>query len=134
MSDLTIPPLVIDAVPREGMKLACALMRDPAPLHWDDEAVRRAGLGERAFNPGITNAAYVLRMIGAAAGGYGDIRRVVLRFEGRLFAEDRATASARLDDEGPSPSGAVRAHVRLDRHGDGGPEPVVAGEVVFDRP
>jgi acyl dehydratase len=127
----TIPDLVIERVPRDGMKLACALMHDPAPLHWDDAAVQQAGLGDRAFNPGITNAAYVLRMLRDAAGGYDGFRSVRLRFEGRLFAEDTATASATVADH--PIDGELRAEVRLARRGPTGPEPVVVGEAVWRR-
>jgi acyl dehydratase len=96
-------------------------MRDPAPLHWDDEEVRRAGLGDRAFNPGIINAAYVVQMVGSWAGGYERVRKVSIRFDGRLFAGDRAVVTGEVEDG--------VASVRLERETPDGREPVITGEV-----
>ena len=130
MKSAAIDPLVIERVPREGMKLACALMRDPAPLHWDDEEVQRQGLGDRAFNPGIINAAYVVQAVGRWAGGYGRVKEVSIRFESRLFADDRAIASGDIDAVSEQPDGSVRVSVKLESEVAGEREVVISGEIV----
>jgi acyl dehydratase len=125
-----IPDLVVDPVPREGMKLACALMRDPAPLHWDDEEVRRLGLGDRAINPGVISAAWVARMLGGWTGDYANVQRLRLRFLGRVHAEDRVTASGAVEpaDRGAGADAPLRVSVELRREGSAGAETVIAGE------
>jgi acyl dehydratase len=124
-----VPDLVVDPVPREGMKLACALMRDPGPLHWDDDEVRRLGLGDRAINPGVISAAWVAQMLGAWTGDYADVKTLRLRFLGRVHADDRVTASGMVESDAAE-DGSLRVSVELQREGAAGPETVIAGEAL----
>ena len=50
------------------MKTLAAILRDPNPIHWDQEEVVRRGLGNRVINQGPTNLGYVMNMLMAWAG------------------------------------------------------------------
>ena len=95
-----LPALEIESVSGEGAKLVVALTRDPSPLHWDEEAVRRLGLGERPINPGSNNAAYVLQMVRGSIGDYGRIGAVRVRFLRRVHVGDHVLAGGRRQDDG----------------------------------
>ena len=47
-----IPPWTMTHVDPQRMKTMAALLRDPYPVHWDHEAVRAIGLGDRVDQPG----------------------------------------------------------------------------------
>ena len=89
-----IPPLHVDEVDPQRMKTMAVLLRDPNPLHFDPEAVRGLGLGERPVNQGPTNAAYVVNaVLRWAGGGPGALRRLQVRLTGNVLAGDRLTAA-----------------------------------------
>lgn len=82
--------LVVDA---GRMRTMAALLDDPNPIHWDVDAVRALGLGDRPVNQGPSNAGYVVNALVAFAGGDpGAVRRVSVRFRGNVLAGDRVTA------------------------------------------
>jgi acyl dehydratase len=118
-----LPPRTIESVTGEGAKLVVALTRDPSPLHWDEEMVRRLGLGDRPINPGSNSAAYVLQMVREWAGGYGRIRGLKVRFLRRVLVGDRVVGGGRVDGDGS------QVAVWLDRVGAEGSEPVLEGTV-----
>ena len=65
----TLPPLVVESVDAEKMKLMAALLRDPNPIHIDAASVRALGLGDRPVNQGPTNLSYLLEMVMRWSGG-----------------------------------------------------------------
>ena len=73
------------------MKTMAALLRDPYPIHWDPEASRAAGHDGRAVNQGPLNVGYVANMLMAWAGDEC-VRRLSVRFHGRVFDGDRLEA------------------------------------------
>jgi acyl dehydratase len=85
-----IPPwsVVVDA---QRMKTMAAILRDPYPVHWDPDAVRAAGLGDRPINQGPLNLGYVANMLMAWAGDDA-VRRLTVRFHDRVVAGDEVTA------------------------------------------
>jgi acyl dehydratase len=74
------------------------LLRDPNPIHWDVEAVRELGMGDRVINQGPTNMAYVINMLIAWAGDPGRIRSLNVRFRDNVRAGDRVTAGGTVSE------------------------------------
>jgi acyl dehydratase len=110
-----IPSVTVSEVDADRMKTMAALLRDPYPIHWDVDAVRAAGLGERPVNQGPLNLGYVANMLMAWA-GEASIRRLTVAFHGRVFAGDTVHASGEvveLDESGADR--LARCAVRLAR-------------------
>ncbi len=84
-----LEPFVVESVSAEKMKLMAALLRDPNPIHLDEQAVKDLGMGDRVVNQGPSNQAYLINMLLGFAGEPGAIRRVTVRFLGNVFAGDR---------------------------------------------
>ena len=93
-----LPQLVIDDVGADRMKTMAALLRDPYPIHWDVEAVKAAGHGDRPINQGPLNLGYIANMLMAWAGD-DSIRRLTVAFHGRVLAGDTVIAGGTVDDE-----------------------------------
>jgi acyl dehydratase len=112
-----LPPLVVADVGADRMKTMAALLRDPYPIHWDPDAVRAAGHGDRPVNQGPLNLGYVANMLMAWAGD-GAIRRLSVAFHGRVFAGDTVTAGGAVEERYEA-DGERRARcaVWLDRDG-----------------
>jgi acyl dehydratase len=106
-----IPPLSVADVGADRMKTMAALLRDPYPIHWDVEAVRAAGFGDRPVNQGPLNLGYIANMLMAWAGD-GSIRRLTAAFHGRVFAGDTVVASGEVI-EIVEVGGARTAHCRV---------------------
>ena len=88
----SLPTLRVE-VDGQRMKTMAALLRDPNPIHWDTDAVRALGMGDRPVNQGPTNVAYVVNLLLAWSGGDpAAVRRVSVRFRGNVFAGDVLTA------------------------------------------
>jgi len=93
-----VPPLVVDSVSAEKMKLIAALLHDPNPIHLDPEAVRRLGMGDRVVNQGPANQAYLVNMLTRFAGDPTAVRRITVRFLGNVFAGDRVECRGRVTE------------------------------------
>jgi acyl dehydratase len=91
-----LPPYVVESVSVEAMKTMAALLRDPNPIHFDVDAVRALGMGDRPVNQGPSNMAYVVSMLSAYAGGPDRIRRLRVRFLGNVLGGDRVVARGRV--------------------------------------
>jgi acyl dehydratase len=92
-----LEPLVVESVSTEAMKTVAALLHDPNPIHFDVEAVRALGMGERPVNQGPNNMGYLVAMLARAAGGRERIRRLQVRFLGNVFAGERVVARGRVE-------------------------------------
>ena len=92
-----LEPLVIDAVDAGPMKTMAVLLRDPNPIHWDVEVVRKLGLGERPVNQGPINVGYLMELAARTAGGPQNVRRFAVRFVGNVFAGDRVVCSGQVE-------------------------------------
>jgi acyl dehydratase len=120
-----LPPLVIEAVDAEKMKLMAAILRDPNPIHFDVARVRELGMGDRVVNQGPSNMSYLLNMVTRWSGGVPTLRSVAVRFLGNVFAGDRVECTGRVtavDDEAGLVTLEVAAQV--------GDRPVLQGSVV----
>lgn len=91
-----LAPLVIESVSTDAMKTVAALLHDPNPIHFDVDAVRSLGMGDRPVNQGPSNMAYVVSMLSRYAGGPERIRRLRVRFLGNVFGGDRLVARGRV--------------------------------------
>ncbi len=124
-----LEPFVVASVSAEKMKLMAALLRDPNPIHLDEDAVRSLGMGERVVNQGPANQAYLINMLLAFAGHPGAIRRINVRFLGNVFAGDRVECRGHVT-EVDRERGLVS--VELEETVDGAP--VMAGSAVVALP
>ena len=115
-----IPEWVVESVPAEKMKTMALFLRDPVPIHWDVEAVKAQGLGDKVVNQGPNNMGYVLNALIAWAGDPAAVRTFTVRFLGNVFAEDVLTAggivTAVREETGER---LADCDVWLDREGDG---------------
>jgi len=93
-----LEPFVVESVNAEKMKLMAALLHDPNPIHFDEQAVRDLGMGDRVVNQGPINQAYLINMLLGFAGDPGGIRRVSVRFLGNVFAGDRVECRGRVTE------------------------------------
>lgn len=83
-----VPPLRIDAVEADKIRIMALVLRDPNPIHYDLDAVRAAGLGDREVNQGGVTMGYVVDMLMAWAGARAAVRRVDCRFSANVVAGD----------------------------------------------
>jgi acyl dehydratase len=120
-----LPPLVVESVDPEKMKLVAALLRDPNPIHFDAEAVRKAGMGDRVVNQGPINQAYLVNLVIGVAGGPERLRSIAVRFLGNVVAGDRVECRGRVAavDEAAG-TAALEVEARV------GDAPVLAGTAV----
>lgn len=87
-----ITPFVVDEVSTEKMKTMALLLRDPNPIHWNAEAVKAAGLGDRVINQGPTNKAFVINAILTWLGDPARLRSITVRFRGNVLGGERVEA------------------------------------------
>lgn len=99
-----IPEWDLPEVSREKMKTLAPILADPNPIHWDLEAVRELGMGDRPVNQGPNNMAYVMNMLAQWTGGHHNLRRLRVRFAGNVLGDDHVVARGSVtgvrDDDG----------------------------------
>ena len=102
ISDISVgsefPHFDIGIVDAEKMKTMAILIQDPNPIHWDVEAVRRLGLGDKPINQGPNNMAYVVNALVSWVGGIEKFRNLKVRFLGNVYAGDRLTVVGSVTD------------------------------------
>ncbi len=102
ISDVSVgsefPYYDIGIVDAEKMKTMAILIQDPNPIHWDVEAVRRLGLGDKPINQGPSNMAYVVNALVSWVGGIEKFRNLKVRFLGNVYAGDRLTVVGSVAD------------------------------------
>jgi len=91
-----IPAWTVESVDTEKMKTMAALLRDPNPIHWDVDAVRSLGMGDKVINQGPTNMAYVLNMLISWLGDPACVRRITVRFLANVLGGDSVVAAGRV--------------------------------------
>lgn len=87
--ELPVRTLQVDV---RDMRVFTLLMRDPNPLHFDPDAVRAAGLGDRPINQGTITMAYPLNALLAAVPGPAALRSFRCRFLGSVYEGDEVRA------------------------------------------
>ncbi len=88
---VAIDPWVMPDVRAERMRTMAAILRDPNPVHWDVEAARGRGRAGHVVNQGPLNVGYLTNML-MAWQGPECLRRLAVRFPGRVFDGDHVTA------------------------------------------
>lgn len=121
----TLPEWTVDPVDTEKMKTMAALIADPNPIHWDVEAVRALGIGNRPVNQGPSNMAYVANMLAAWSGSHQHLRTLRVRFLANVFGGDRVVAGGRVSAVEPVDGGILATCEVWLRRGD---DTVLAGE------
>jgi acyl dehydratase len=86
-----VPGLRVDAVSADRIKIMALVLRDPNPIHFDLDAVRAAGLGDREVNQGGVTMAYVIDMLIAWTGSRAGFRSIDCRFSANVLAGDAVT-------------------------------------------
>lgn len=81
-----LPPRTLPPVSAEKMKTMAALLSDSNPIHFDVDAVRALGMGDRPVNQGPTNMAYIMNYLVDWAGSNERISRLSVRFRANVFA------------------------------------------------
>lgn len=84
-----VAPFVVERVDAGHMKTVALLLRDPNPIHWDVEATKQLGLGDRPVNQGPLNMSYLIEAAARAAGGPERVRGFKARFVANVLAGDR---------------------------------------------
>ncbi|MDN5751033.1 MAG: hypothetical protein L0H64_21410, partial [Pseudonocardia sp.] len=74
-----VPPLRIEDVSADKIKIMALVLRDPNPIHFDLDAVREAGLGDREVNQGGVTMAYIIDMLVAWTGSRASVRTIDCR-------------------------------------------------------
>lgn len=87
-----IPEMRIDAVDADKIKIMALVLRDPNPIHFDLDAVRAAGLGNREVNQGGVTMAYAINMLARWTGSHAAVRNIDCRFNSNVFAGDSVVA------------------------------------------
>lgn len=84
------------AVEPGPMQVFSLITRDPNPIHWDVDAVRALGMGDRPVNQGGLNLGYVVGALTEWAGSRAAVRDVRVRFHGTVRAGDTVTAGGEV--------------------------------------
>lgn len=79
---------------RESLWTVAALQNDLAPIHWDDDAVRAAGAGERPLAQGTIVVELLVRAAAQLAPELADVAGVQVRYRRPVHAGDRLTITA----------------------------------------
>lgn len=119
----TIPNLEIPTVDEQRMKTMAALLRDPYPVHWDKDANKVLGIGEKVINQGPLNLSYIVNML-IHWQGPTCIRRLKAKFLKPVFGGDNVVAGGKVIEIINSSSSRVLCEIWLKR----GNETVLSGE------
>lgn len=93
---MALPPQRIGPVSLEAMKQVALFLDDPNPIHFDAEAVRRMGLGDKPINQGPNGMGYVMNMLIAFCGAPDAVRRFRCRLHANVFAGDMLMAGGEI--------------------------------------
>lgn len=87
-----LPEQQVGPVSIEAMKQVALFLDDPNPIHFDADAVRRMGLGDRPINQGPNGMGYLLNLLVAFCGAPERVRRFQCRLHANVFEGDVLTA------------------------------------------
>ena len=83
-----LPRRTVAGVSADHIAIMALVLQDSNPIHWDLDAVRAAGLGDREVNQGGSTMAYVTGMLADWAGSRSAVRRISCRFTANVLAGD----------------------------------------------
>jgi len=83
-----VPGRTVRAVAVDHIAVMALVLQDHNPIHWDVDAVRAAGLGDREVNQGGSTLAYIQGLLVDWAGSRSAVRSLAARFSANVFAGD----------------------------------------------
>ena len=112
-----IPSWDMPEVTRARMRTMAAILRDPNPVHWDDELVAQLpmGLGKKTINQGPLGLSYMINMLHAWAGPTS-IRRIFMTFPKVVLSEDHVVAKGTVTEV--KDDGSLECDIWLERDGE----------------
>ncbi len=93
-----LPVFRVDSVDADKIRIMALIFQDPNPIHFDLDAVRNAGLGDRFVNQGGVTMAYIINMLTDWTGSRASIRSLNTRFTANVFAGDAVEAGGTVTD------------------------------------
>ena len=96
LAGTTIPEFRVESVSSEHIRQIALILRDPNPIHFDLDAVARAGMGDREINQGGTTMGYIIDMLAAWTGSAAHVTRISCRFRGNVRAGDTVIAGGEV--------------------------------------
>ncbi|HJM28798.1 MAG: MaoC/PaaZ C-terminal domain-containing protein [Acidimicrobiales bacterium] len=129
MSDLSsyigfdLPTLEVNLIDPQKMKTMAALLRDPYPVHWDQNANESLGFGNRVINQGPLNLSYIANML-MEWQGPTCIKRLKAKFLKPVFDGETVVAGGKVLDVLEESSSRILCQIWLSR----GDEIVLTGE------
>jgi acyl dehydratase len=112
----------------ERMKLMAALLRDPNPIHFDVESVKKLGMGDRVVTQGPMTVSFVADLVTSWAGGTDALRSLRVRMLGNVFGGDTVVCSGTVT-EVDTETGLISLDVQATVDG----RPVVSGTAAVVR-
>jgi acyl dehydratase len=94
----TLPERRISSVSPDHIKMVALILRDSNPIHFDLDAVARAGLGDREVSQGGATMAYVLDLLAEWAGSRSALRTISCSFRANVLAGDDVTLSGEVTE------------------------------------
>ncbi|MGW5515112.1 MaoC family dehydratase [Nocardia africana] len=92
----SVPPFRVDEVDADKIRIMALVLQDPNPIHFDLEAVRAAGLGDRFVNQGGVTMAYIVNMLTRWTGSRAAVRTLDCRFHANVFAGETVEAGGEV--------------------------------------
>ncbi|MFV0428013.1 MAG: MaoC family dehydratase [Arachnia sp.] len=93
-----LPPWGLASVSREKMKTMAPILGDPNPSHFDVDAVRALGMGDRPVNQGPNNLGYVMNMLAQWSGSHERLLGIRVRFLANVLGDDEVIARGEVTD------------------------------------
>jgi acyl dehydratase len=108
------------------MKTMAAILQDPNPIHWDVEAVKQLGMGDRPVNQGPINMSFLVNTLTSWTGDPGALRELVIRYQANVFGGDTVHCEGSVDSE---EAGLATCTVTASVEG----KPVITGTATLSR-
>ena len=116
-----LPPLVIDRVDPERMKVMALLLHDPNPIHFDPSSVVALGSDPRVINQGPISLGYVVTMLEAWLGAQNRLRNIQCRYLANVRAGDSVSVGGEVVELATSDRGEALARCAVWLDVAGGP-------------
>jgi acyl dehydratase len=120
-----LPPLHIERVDPERMKVMALLLHDPNPIHFDPATVTSLGPDPRVINQGPISLGYVVTMMTNWLGDESRITRVDCRYLANVRAEDAVTVGGEIAAVEQAGDGTLTARCAVWLDIDGGERALV---------
>ncbi|SNQ50575.1 conserved hypothetical protein [Frankia canadensis] len=102
-----LPTRITTNIRDDDIRLVALILRDSNPIHFDLDAVARAGLGDRAVNQGGATMAYIMNHLIEWAGARSAVRRITCSFRGNVVAGDDVAVGGTVTSVEPTEGGVL---------------------------